>query len=300
MGKKSEIALVIATKDRPEDLKNLLKSLEKQTILPSETIVVDGSDKPVKNLIQEYSNLNIKYLRVLPPSATRQRNAGFKAVSKNISFIGFLDDDIVLKGDSVEEIMNFWNKAKKNIGGVSLNQVNHPALFASNMKKSVCSSRMNLYSSIRGKVMKSGFTTMIGTITKLIYTDWLPTTASVWRREVLEKYRFDEWFKGYSYLEDLDLSYRVRKEWKLVVVPDAKYNHYPAETGRGNGFVFGKREVINRIYFVKKHKELSIVNCITAIIIRIFISAVYMFKGRKPKYFIGRMLGNLAGFLESF
>lgn len=302
MKKKNKIAFVIATKDRPEDLKRLLKSLGNQTLLPSQTIVVDGGDKPVKNLVQEYSNLNIEYLRVLPPSGTRQRNAGFKVADKKVPFIGFLDDDTELEEKAVEKIIDFWNKVKEKekIGGVSLNNMNYPFLFARGLKETIWASRLDLYSSEKGKVMKSGFTTMIDPVTELIYTDWLPTTASVWRREVLEKYKFDEWFKGYSYLEDLDFSYRVRKKWNLVVVPDVKYNHYPAEGGRGNGFEFGKREVINRIYFVKKHKELSIVNCIIAMIIRFFISAVYIFKEKKPKYYIGRMLGNLAGFPESF
>jgi glycosyltransferase involved in cell wall biosynthesis len=301
MSKKTEIAFVIATKDRPEKLKKLLNSLVNQTLLPAEVIIVDGGKRAVKNLVQEYSNLNIKYLRILPPSATRQRNAGFKAVSKNIPFIGFLDDDTMLEEDAVEKIINFWVrvKEKENIGGVSLNNMNYPSLFARGLKETIWASRLNLYSSEKGKVMKSGFTTMIDPVTKLIYTDWLPTTASVWRREVLEKYRFDEWFEGYSYLEDLDFSYKVRKEWELVVVPDVKYNHYPAEGGRGNGFEFGKREVINRIYFVKKHKELSIIHCITAILIRVLISVVYIFKEKKPKYYIGRILGNIEGLIEA-
>lgn len=302
MKKKKKIAFVIATKDRPEDLKKLLKSLKKQTILPEQVIVVDGGERQVKNIIKGFPKLKIKYMHISPPSGTRQRNTGMKAIDKDILFIGFLDDDTELEENSVEKIINFWNKVeeKGNIGGVSLNNVNYPSLFARSFKENIWASRLNLYSSEKGKVMKSGFTTMIDPVTELIYTDWLPTTASVWRREVLEKYRFDEWFKGYSYLEDLDFSYRIRKKWNLVVVPDVKYNHYPAEGGRGNGFEFGKREVINRIYFVKKHKELSIVNCIIAMIIRFFISAVYIFKERKPKYYMGRMLGNLAGLLESF
>jgi hypothetical protein len=32
----------------------------------------------------------------------------------------------------------------------------------------------------------------------------LPSGASVWRREIFDKFSFEEFFEGYSYLEDLD------------------------------------------------------------------------------------------------
>lgn len=300
MSKKPEIAFVIATKDRPEDLENLLKSLVTQTLLPAQVIVVDGGARSVKNLLKDYSNLNIKYLRVLQPSLTRQRNAGVKAVDKNIPLIGFLDDDAVLEKDSIENMIDFWSKVEKDVGGASFNFINHPPVHASSLKYSFISSKLDLYSNEKGKVSKSGFHTMIGKVDKTIFTEWIFAGASVWRREVLKKYWFDEWFKGYSYLEDLDFSYRVGKKWKLAVVADSRFYHYQASGGRESGFQFGKREVMNRIYFVKKHKELSIICCIIGIIIRLLISAFYMSKKNKAKYYTGRILGNLAGLFESF
>ena len=57
--------------------------------------------------------------------------------------------------------------------------------------------------------MRSGFQTMIGPVQVATPSDWLPTTAVVCGKRVFESFRFDEWFEGYSYLEDLDFSYRV-------------------------------------------------------------------------------------------
>lgn len=295
-----KIAFVIATKDRPKELPRLLESLESQTLLPAQVIVVDGSEEPVKEVLDGFPNLKMKYLRCLPPSGTRQRNLGVRAVDSSIHLIGFLDDDVVLESDAVEKMYSFWDKVGGDVVGASLNMVNHPPLYASTLKNSFLISRLNLYSDKRGRVPKSGFQTMIGKVKETIFTEWLPTTASVWRRETLAKIKFDEWFEGYSYLEDLDFSYRVGKKWKLGVVSDAKFYHYPSSKGRGNWFEFGKREVINRIYFVRKNEELSLVSCFLAILGRIFISIALAFQEKRHIYYLQRVVGNLRGLIESF
>ena len=148
--------------------------------------------------------------------------------------------------------------------------------------------------------MESSFHTMIGKVNKYIYTEWISTCASVWRREVFENYKFYEWFEGYSYLGDLDFSYRIGKDWKLAIVADANFYHHHASKGRGNGFKFGKREVKNRIYFVRKHKELSVFLCIFALIVRAFISFILALQFDRPIYNSSRILGNISGFIESF
>jgi glycosyltransferase involved in cell wall biosynthesis len=42
-----KISLIVATKDRPNDLRTLLESLRRQTIAPAEIIVVDASRESV-------------------------------------------------------------------------------------------------------------------------------------------------------------------------------------------------------------------------------------------------------------
>ena len=85
------------------------------------------------------------------------------------------------------------------------------------------------------------------------YVDWLPSGAVLWRSEVLRHCRFDEYFDRYSYLEDLDLSFTARRNWKLAVAADALYNHYPSPARHSSSYSFGRTEVKNRLYFVDKH-----------------------------------------------
>ncbi|MGB8951128.1 MAG: glycosyltransferase [Candidatus Aminicenantales bacterium] len=297
-GADKSFAFVVATKDRPVELRRLLGSLAVQIRPPESVVVVDGGRTTVQNLIQEFRHLPLQYLRCRPPSAARQRNAGIKAVGSHVSLIGFLDDDVVLEPDACRAVLEFWEKAPGNIGGTAFNQVNHPRLYASWLKHLPLAERLGLYSREGGRILPSGFQVMLGYVPETTWVQWLPTGASLWRREIFDEFQFDEWFEGYSYLEDLDFSYRVFKKYRLAVVADARYYHCPAKGGRGSGFTFGKREVIHRIYFVRKHAELSVWKCYLAFVLRVFISVSLAFQERKASYF-SRILGNLVGFFQS-
>ena len=136
-------------------------------------------------------------------------------------------------------------------------------------------------------------------MSEITSVQWISTGGAVWRREVFDTYQFDEWFKGYSYLEDLDFSYRVGKQHKLVIVANAKFYHYPAASGRENGEIFGRREVVNRIYFVNKNKEMSLKKCYLAIFLRIFMNFIMGIKQLNIDYF-ERTKGNIEGLFEEF
>ena len=109
---------------------------------------------------------------------------------------------------------------------------------------------------------------------------------------------FDEWYSGYSYLEDLDFSYRAGREYRMAVVADARYNHYPVASGRGTAFVFGRREVLNRVYFVRKNNELNILKCYASLLLRVLISLIQGVSKGKIRFF-QRAAGNVWGIMTS-
>jgi GT2 family glycosyltransferase len=292
-----KLALIIATKDRPIEIRRLLESLSAQSRRPDQVVVVDGGANRVEAAVLDFPELNPAYLTTPKPSAARQRNMGLTAVAADVAFVGFLDDDAVLEPGALESMMEFWEAASVKIGGAALNMTNHPPLDWSFLKTSRLAELLGLYSSCKGAVMPSGFQTQIGTVGSVTPTDWLPATA-VWRRRIFERFRFDDWFDGYSYLEDLDYSYRVGKEFRLVVLPGSRYSHLPAASGRGNGFVFGLREVRNRLHFVGKNPELSIPRCVWALLIRTFMNLALAIR-RRNGYHFRRFVGNLAGLAQA-
>jgi GT2 family glycosyltransferase len=293
-----KLTFVVATKDRPEELRRLWRSLCSQNRLPGEVVIVDASARPFPLADLEPVPIFLRYLRTGVASATRQRNLGLDAVGPDANLVGFLDDDAVLEEGAVEEMLRFWEGADGEVGGAAFNLVNHPPLDLASLKHTRLAESLGFYSKRPGTVAPSGFQTMIGFVERTTWTDWLPSGASVWRREVVRDYRFDEWFDGYSYLEDLDFSYRVGKSFKLAVVAGARYSHLQAPGGRGGGYAFGLREVLNRVHFVKKYPELSLRKCYAALSARLLMSLALAVRERRVS-FIARAFGNAVGLVRS-
>ena len=289
----NKIAFVVATKDRPNDLHKILQSLSDQTHNPDQVIIVDSSVIPVRSITKDFQALNIKYLHHAKPSAAAQRNIGIKVVDSDVELIGFLDDDVVLEKQALEVMLEFWKTASNDLGGCAFNLMNPLPTGGKKLKATALVKWLGLYSQQKGVVMPSGWQTLFGTVSKTIFVEWLPSTAAIWRREIFERFRFDDFFDGYSYLEDLDFSYSVAKKYKLAVVADAKYWHYPSPFGRINQYQFGKIETKNRIYLVKKH-GLSLLRCYFGVLIRFIMTIGNGLRNRDKSHFM-RALGNCAG-----
>jgi GT2 family glycosyltransferase len=292
--KATRIAFVVATKDRPEELGRLWLSLLGQTRRPDEVVVVDASAAPAPPPVPAIGGPPLRYLPVAVASATRQRNLGVEAVGRDVDLIGFLDDDAVLDETAVAEMVRFFDESGPELGGAAFNLVNHPAMDLADLKRTPFAEDLGLYARRLGAVTASGFQTMIGTVATTAWTDWLPSGAAVWRREIFRGHRFDEWYSGYSYLEDLDFSYRVGRVYRLAVVASAGYRHYPAGSGRVRPFAFGVREVLNRLHFVRKYDELSPARCAAALAARLVLSLGLAVRERDAA-FAARALGNAVG-----
>jgi len=266
------LVFVIPTKDRPGELRKALRSLAVQSYRPDGVIVVDSSNRPVKAVVSEFAGkLQLRYIHHEPPSASAQRNAGVRMLPPEARLVGFIDDDATLEPFALERMMAFLDSAAPDIGGCAFNLVNHPPLRASLFKRIRMAEVLGLYSARPGVVMPSSWQTMIGTLRENLFTDWLPSGAAVWRTEVFQTAHFDEFFSGYSYLEDLDFSFNVRRRWRLAVVAGAGYRHNPSPVRHLDGFNFGRREIQNRLYFVRKHGQ-SVARCRLAIAGRLGIT----------------------------
>ena len=293
-----KVAFVVATKDRPHDLRKMLRSLSAQSHRPDQIVIVDSSTDPVSGMAQEFPELKIKYIHHTPPSASAQRNIGIQSVDPNIELIGFLDDDIVLAPNALEIMLKFWQTAPDDLGGCAFNQMNSIPRRASRLKESALTRWLGLYSEKKGVVMPSGWHTLTGTVTETTFVDWLPTCAALWRRDIFDSVCFDEFFEGYSYLEDLDFSYSVSKHYRLAIVADARYWHYPSPSGRVSQYRFGKIEVRNRLYIVRKHR-LSLSRCYLGIMIRLVMTLGSAIKTRSTED-LRRVLGNCQGIAQIF
>lgn len=285
----NRIAFVVPTRNRPDDLRRMLTSVTNQSCLPDELIVVDGGDETVESVVDEFSALNIKYLRVYPPSLAKQRNAGMAQIGTSITLAGYLDDDLVLEPGAMEGMLAFWETTASEVGGARFNILNEA------LPKGVFLKTLFLIDSpSRGEVLRSGYQTSIGPVDENKFVRWLSGGVTIWRRSVISQFSYDEWFEGTGFLEDLEYSYRVGKEYKLVVVADASVQHLAYPVRKDKNYLLGKWQSINRMYVVKKNEEMSALLCYWALVGQMLINAGHGVVGRDFSR-LQRAWGNIVG-----
>ncbi|MGB7548744.1 MAG: glycosyltransferase, partial [Terracidiphilus sp.] len=260
-------------------------------VAPAEIIVVDASREPVEPVLAEFPELTTRYLRHWPPSAAAQRNAGIRACAPAATLIGFADDDTTFEPRAFANMLNFWNEAAPDVLGAAFNIRNYPRRGNAFLKRSALAERLGIYSAKPGSVALSGWQTVLGEIAETQYVDWIPSGAAIFRREVFRQNLFDEAFDNYSYLEDLDMSYTISRAGRLAVVADAGFSHFPALGGRVSARQFGRYEVRNRLYFVRKHR-LSLTRCYLGLAIRLAMS-VSSGLARRNAQMLSRAFGNI-------
>jgi GT2 family glycosyltransferase len=178
------------------------------------------------------------------------------AVDPSVTLAGYLDDDLVLEPGALEAMLRFWENAPEDIGGARFNIMNEELPRAVWLK-----SLFLLESRKRGQILPSGYQTSIGRVSTHTYVRWLSGGVTLWRRGVIDEFAYDEWFQGTGYLEDVDYSYSVGKKYRLMVVADARVRHLSHPIRRESNYVLGKWQAINRMYFVKKHREFWLSLC---------------------------------------
>ena len=293
--KKLNLSIVIPTRNRVDMLNKTLKHLSVNRFFFKEIVIVDSSDKIQKTeikLLKNFNKLNIKIFDS-KPSISLQRNIGLKHVSKKIKYVMFLDDDLCFQKNALKN-MFYFVKRKKNMVGFGFNliikDINN---FSEFLKKNKFMKLLGIYDSRDGIVTPSGWQTKAINLKKNKLVEWMPTQAVIYKNDKIEKLRFDKAYGRYSYLEDLDFSYSLKKKGNLVICSNAKYSSN--NTIKRNPYLFGVKEIVNRYYFVKKFKlsKKFFFMGFLALVTKHF----FMFVSLKPSYLL-RIIGNFSGIIK--
>jgi len=220
------LSVIICTKDRPKEIQRLLSTIQDQIKVPNDLIVVDGSDDPIKSILYEFKKLPIRYVQVRPPSLPKQRNVGISMLQEQTDWVGFLDDDLVLHPNNFLEIEEFIHNyhGETPLAGVGLKIKNNPPL-----KKSKLRDLFLLDAPVGGIFTRSGCATALSNVQKTQQVDWITGGTTFWQKRILEEFKFDEWFGGTAYSEDVDFSYRVSRKYSVycLVKSDCLHLDYP-------------------------------------------------------------------------
>jgi GT2 family glycosyltransferase len=248
------LSVVICTRNRPDDLAACLASLDGQTRPPEEVVVVDASDDdgPARRVAAWAGSTRAPRVRVVraAPGLTRQRNLGVRASRGEV--VTFLDDDVVLAPGYLAAIAALF-AGDPALGGAE-GVVETPPLHGRRRLVNACRAAfgMNTLGRPRG-VKRSGFVTYDAWPAAVQAVDCLVGCNMSYRRAVLDRFRFDEWYDGYGLGEDCDFSYRASRAFRLVQTPDARLVHRVSPVARERLPALHEMGRVNHYYFVRKN-----------------------------------------------
>ena len=289
--------LIIPTRNRPEFLESSLERFLNNSIKFFEIIVVDSSDKKIKNLVKHICiKFSANYFHTFP-STSYQRNFGMIKKNKDTKYTMFLDDDVIFYKNSIREMDKLISKYSNQdqVAAFGFNQMQFENInFLEKLKKSKLAKIFSLYAKKPGTVTSSGWHTKILNLKEDIFSDWVFTTACIYKSKHIQSFSFDESLGTYAYLEDLDFSLNLKLiSKKIIISSKAKFIH-PINIDRSS-FSFGVIEVYNRYKIVKKH-NLSINYFFLGSVVRFLISFFGVLKLNKK--LLVRSFGNILGFIK--
>lgn len=257
-----EIAIIIPTKNRPQDVARCLNSIKNQTILPHEVVIVDSSDVDTLKSIQDiFPGLKIRYLREWNASKNRARNIGIESASAQIVLI--LDDDVILEKDHVKEIMRVFALGAERTGGVTGRLVRSPELKTPFLRvrvivrrifaRAFLLTRARAVDEREGRFYPSGRLQIIKDSNRIIPCEFLAGADMAFRREIAKEFRFDENMRGYSWGDDDDFSYRLSRKYTNFYTPHARYIHVERGLTEIEPEAYARLSIEGHYYFYDKN-----------------------------------------------
>ena len=251
------VSVVTPTFNRPAELVELLENLSRQTLLPVEVIIVDGSSGTESEVAVEQALENKKY----PFSVRYVRHAAGTAIQRNCGielaqeeFVALIDDDVRLEEQFLAEVVTvFGNDEELEVGGIVGYRTNTHFKLADRMRWRWYKRLGLLMCYEPGRYdFETGYpinNNMQPPFEGTRPVDFMTTACAVWRRSVfLSGLRFDPFFQDYGVLEDAHFSLRAGKKWKLLQSGDARCVELRSPNGRARREKVGFKCVVNYYY----------------------------------------------------
>lgn len=211
-----KLGIVICTRNRPQYLENLLHSISQSKTKPLQIVLV-SSGEDVEKIVSLYSELlNIKHIHTEKIGQSNQKVIAISSIDTDIDWVFFLDDDLLLLPDTVDHVLKKISQINGgSIVGIGTQIMPLDTSLIPNKSDKTKISRKKL-----GKILRSGralsYQGQIETS-----TEWL-NGASIWKREVLQKYRLPVLDSKYAAYEDVIFSAEVNKSYELTYDPQIK------------------------------------------------------------------------------
>ena len=229
----ASISVVIASKGRPDCVRETIECLRRQTLKPREILVVVPSAEDVPE--NQWGN-EVRYL-VGPLGLTTQRNRGIETVSPVAKYVGCFDDDFELKDDYLEQAVTFL-EGNIQVVGMSGRILKDGGVSRDEAKKLIANYKPEGIP--RGMFYSRGSHHILYGCNMVI------------RRHLLTYEKFDENLPFYSYGEDYDFSIRLEHYGLIGRFLGCVGVHLETPGGRVRELLRGYSFVANNWYFLKK------------------------------------------------
>ncbi|HVF54433.1 MAG TPA: glycosyltransferase family 2 protein [Actinomycetota bacterium] len=249
-----ESSLIIATRNRPDDLLRTIESVVAQTVLPGDICIIDSSDTtPTRSEIEKLckrAGVALDYHHPAPRGLTVQRNVGIDRTTGDPVF--FIDDDVSLAPDCFEAVLEEYKRWGPDLGGVRATPVRpaRPSLPTRAYRRlfGIGGWWPEASGKIRPGFYAEGVSESAGVRKIEYFNGWFMS----YRRAVVKEERFDEALSGYAYKEDIDYSYRVSRKWTLIQTPAARCDHLKSGESRMSSHQLQRMNLANQFYLHRK------------------------------------------------
>ena len=278
------LSAVVPTRNRPENLLRLLRSLAIQTTPLLEVIISDAGDVPIdeQSLRAEFPPLNVRVLRA-EPSVCAQRNRAIRNSSGSHIFL--CDDDMDVPPEYLHDIVRYF-RAHPSAGAVSgrvveagedgqfpdsLPTIGPEKLFWNWVfQKSVWADVNGMRSTTLMKPLASFLRTRYArrgnTITRAgfpLVTQWTPVMrtafyglgAAVIRREWLAGSPFDERLDEHGIGDNYGVAMGFPGQERIIVLRDNPVYHHRSEVNRLAAAESWRRRILALDYFTAQNRR---------------------------------------------
>lgn len=265
------LCIVIATRNRPEKLRCLLKSISNNSQIPNYlSIVASGLD--VDSIVREFEKeININYLFSPIKGQVAQRKLALESVGTPYDFYIFLDDDVYLDSDFISIFRDYSKNLDSTVEGIGLN------LKIENSKNNQ-KYHFPYLQCLRGKVLSSGRAIPYSNSKSEISVKWL-NGLSAWRHSTINEFKHEAIENNYAAFEDVMFSYQVSKQHKLIFNPKLKVFEQENSKNSPADLEIYRTSWQHQLFFVLKFKDLSFSWFVVDFILSIFFMFISLVKG---------------------
>lgn len=269
------LAIIIPSVNRPTILHETILGLTRQRRAPAEIIVSVPGDHHVLAETRALPRVRVVRARL---GLSRQRNDGVAALAPEIEIVTFIDDDVELHPDYLDQIALLFAA--------------RPDVVLADGRVLADGARSGGIDRNRAREVVAAAIAAAAPLVEDSAPEFVYGCNMSVRRSALGKVAFDERLPLYGYMEDRDFAFQCAPLGVVVRCCGAAIVHLGAQSGRVSGRRFGFSQVMNPLYLWRKGSYRSRREVARQVLQPIVLNAALAFAPGQRVDRRGRLVGN--------